>query len=98
MGLGGLEPPTSSLSVKRSNHLSYRPKTASLSLMHPKSMLKPKKSPGCIYLVVCETYCDAACDLADHVEDHRVEASQGRSENHIHNRQRCGERHNSRQR
>lgn len=25
VGLGGLEPPTSSLSVKRSNHLSYRP-------------------------------------------------------------------------
>ena len=27
VGLGGLEPPTSSLSVKRSNHLSYRPKS-----------------------------------------------------------------------
>ena len=25
VGLGGLEPPTSSLSAKRSNHLSYRP-------------------------------------------------------------------------
>src|SRR5690606_11552328 len=27
VGLGGLEPPTSPLSVVRSNHLSYRPKT-----------------------------------------------------------------------
>jgi hypothetical protein len=41
--------------------------------MHPKSMLKPEKSPGYFYLVVCETYCDTACDLADHVEDHRVQ-------------------------
>jgi hypothetical protein len=73
VGLGGLEPPTSSLSVKRSNHLSYRPKTASLSLMHPKSMLKPEESPGYFYLVVCETNCDTARDLADHVEDHRVQ-------------------------
>ena len=45
VGLGGLEPPTSSLSVKRSNHLSYRPKTASLSLMHPRWVLKPLLGP-----------------------------------------------------
>jgi len=31
VGLGGLEPPTSSLSGKRSNRLSYRPRTA----LHP---------------------------------------------------------------
>ena len=41
VGLGGLEPPTSSLSVKRSNHLSYRPVRALLTLQEVWPEFKP---------------------------------------------------------
>jgi hypothetical protein len=96
VGLGGLEPPTSSLSVKRSNHLSYRPERALLSLIHPKWTLKPGEKARFFYLVVGEANGNAACDLSDHVENHRVKSRKGCSENDVHNRQCAGERHNSR--
>ena len=66
MGLGGLEPPTSSLSVKRSNHLSYRPK----SLVNFSRL----RVVGQTLLLVGETNAHAAGDAGDYVEDQRADA------------------------
>ena len=71
VGLGGLEPPTSSLSAKRSNHLSYRPVIAREGYRTGTHVPKPpRESAGGRKLVqIGECDLDATDDIGAEVVD-----------------------------
>src|ERR1700712_4275605 len=87
VGLGGLEPPTSSLSAKRSNHLSYRPVTCTRPrseitasvVRHPNSFGVTSGS-----VPICQRHLDAADDVGGQVVDERTDGRHRRQQHDIH--------------
>ncbi len=88
MGLGGLEPPTSSLSVKRSNHLSYRPVRALVTLQDEPRIKQidfacPHFTEKAWLLVVGETNSNATNESSHNIEDQRQNARKQSSGNNV---------------
>src|SRR5215470_15270924 len=78
VGLGGLEPPTSSLSAKRSNRLSYMPVRA----LRPSDEITaiaavPPKTRGSVLVAVRQGYFDADDQIGRQVVAERRNGRQG---------------------
>src|SRR5690606_24317697 len=82
VGLGGLEPPTSSLSAKRSNRLSYRPSNRDGTLPHRgrrKQIASAGQRSG-RSIRVGEGGLNAAYEIGAEVVDERTEGRESRQQ------------------
>src|SRR6266568_9140754 len=84
VGLGGLEPPTSSLSGKRSNRLSYRPSGGgrNRNTVHRRDRLPQALAGASVGLL--ERDLNAACHMRDQVVDHRADRGERGDEDYVH--------------
>ena len=74
MGLGGIEPPTSALSVLRSNQLSYSPADGRVTIPHPRSdaHLCPDALPatsGHVEVVAATRSADGIANVASGIDE-----------------------------
>src|SRR5271166_7182757 len=80
VGLGGLEPPTSSLSAKRSNRLSYRPILAyDRPTRLPQSRATPKR-----LIAIGQRHLDAANKVSGQVVDERADGRLRAQQHDVH--------------
>src|ERR1700712_3869064 len=81
VGLGGLEPPTSSLSAKRSNHLSYRP--VHCFTADRRDYRNGAALPNRVSIPVGERHFDAADDVGAEVVDERPAGGHRRQQHDV---------------
>src|SRR3954447_20508742 len=93
VGLGGLEPPTSSLSGKRSNRLSYRPGCATAPVEGtPAALGRPNRLPRA-GSVVRQGYVQAADQPRAQVVEERTDRRQRRDQDDVHHADHGAQRH-----